>query len=32
MQDFTEQLAAIRTRLDEASGYLRVAELEQRRP
>ena len=32
MQDFTEQLAAIRTRLDEASGYLRIAELEQRQP
>jgi peptide chain release factor 2 len=32
MQDFSEQLAAIRTRLDEASGYLRVAELEQRQP
>ena len=32
MQDFTKQLAAIRTRLDEASGYLRIAELEQRQP
>ena len=32
LQDFTEQLAAIRTRLDEASGYLRIAELEQRQP
>ena len=32
MQDFTEQLDAIRTRLDEASGYLRIAELEQRQP
>ncbi|MEM7140786.1 MAG: peptide chain release factor 2 [Actinomycetota bacterium] len=32
MQDFTEQLTAIRARLDEASGYLRIAELEQRQP
>ncbi len=32
MQDFTDQLAAIRFRLDEAAGYLRVAELELRQP
>ena len=32
MQDFTDRLAAIRSRLDEAAGYLRIAELEARRP
>ncbi len=32
MQDFTDQIAAIRSRLDEAAGYLRVAELERRQP
>ena len=32
MQDFTDQLAAIRRRLDEAAGYLRIAELEMRQP
>jgi peptide chain release factor 2 len=32
MQDFTDQLSAIRTRLDEAAVYLRVADLEMRRP
>ncbi len=32
MQDFTDQLNAIRTRLDEACGYLRIPELEARRP
>ena len=32
MQDFTDQLVAIRRRLDEASGYLRITELEMRRP
>jgi len=32
MQDFTDQLTAIRKRLDEAAGYLRIAELEVRQP
>ena len=32
MQDFTDQIAAIRGRLGEAAGYLRVAELEVRQP
>ncbi len=32
MQDFTDQIAAIRSRLAEAAGYLRVAELERRQP
>ena len=32
MQDFTDQIAAIRTRLDESAGYLRVDELRARRP
>jgi len=32
MQDFTDQLAAIRLRLDEAAGYLRIEELEARQP
>lgn len=32
MQDFTDRLSAIRSRLDEAAGYLRIAELEARRP
>jgi peptide chain release factor 2 len=32
MQDFTDQLAAIRGRLEEAAGYLRIEELEARRP
>lgn len=32
MQDFTDQLAAIRRRLAEAAGYLRIAELELRQP
>jgi len=32
MQDFTDQLNAIRSRLDEAAVYLRIAELEMRRP
>ena len=32
MQDFTDQLAAIRSRLEEASQYLRIADLEARRP
>ena len=32
MQDFTDQLGSVRRRLDEASGYLRIAELEMRRP
>ncbi len=32
MQDFTDQITAIRTRLDEAGGYLRIVELTARRP
>jgi peptide chain release factor 2 len=32
MQDFTDQLQAIRSRLDEADGYLRIAELRARQP
>ncbi|MEZ5165637.1 MAG: peptide chain release factor 2 [Acidimicrobiales bacterium] len=32
MQDFTDRLAAIRARLDEAAGYLRIEELVARRP
>ena len=32
MQDFTDQIAAIRVRLGEAAGYLRVSELELRQP
>ena len=32
MQDFTDQLQAIRSRLDEAEIYLRIAELSTRRP
>jgi peptide chain release factor 2 len=32
MQDFTDQLQAIRSRLDEADGYLRIAELRTRQP
>lgn len=32
MQDFTDQLAAIRSRIEEASRYLRIADLEARRP
>ena len=32
MQDFTDQLDAIRSRVEEASGYLRIADLEARRP
>jgi peptide chain release factor 2 len=32
MQDFTDQLAAIRGRLHEAAGYLRIEELEGRQP
>ena len=32
MQDFSEHLAAIRSRLEEARSYLRVAELRARRP
>ena len=30
MQDFTDQIAAIQARLNEAAGYLRIAELEMR--
>ncbi len=32
MQDFSDQITAIRTRLDEAGGYLRVDELRARQP
>jgi len=32
MQDFSQQIAAICSRLDEARGYLRIAELQQRQP
>ncbi|NDH76037.1 MAG: peptide chain release factor 2 [Actinobacteria bacterium] len=32
MQDFTDQISAIATRLDEASGYLRIDELKMRQP
>ena len=32
MQDFTDQLTAIRNRLDEAADYLRIADLEGRQP
>jgi len=32
MQDFSEQIAAVRVRLDEAAGYLRIEELRGRRP
>jgi len=32
MQDFSEQISAIRSRLDEAAVYLRIHELEARRP
>ena len=32
MQDFTDQIAAIRARLDEAAGYLRIDELKMRQP
>ena len=32
MQDFTPRISALRTRLAEAEGYLRVAELRARRP
>ncbi|MEO0494303.1 MAG: peptide chain release factor 2 [Actinomycetota bacterium] len=32
MQDFTDQIAAITARLDEASGYLRIDELRMRQP
>jgi len=32
MQDFSEQISAIRSRLESARGYLRVDELETRRP
>lgn len=32
MQDFTDQLAAIRSRIAEASRYMRIADLEARRP
>lgn len=32
MQDFTDQLQAIRSRLDEAETYLRIAELRSRQP
>ncbi|MDY7102878.1 MAG: peptide chain release factor 2 [Actinomycetota bacterium] len=32
MQDFTDELASLRRRLDEASTYLRIRELEARRP
>ena len=32
MQDFTDQLSALRARLGEAEGYLRIGELEARRP
>ena len=32
MQDFTDQITAIRARLEEASGYLRITGLEARRP
>ncbi len=32
MQDFSEQISAIRSRLDEAAVYLRIPELEARRP
>jgi peptide chain release factor 2 len=32
MQDFTDQLLTIRSRLDESEGYLRIAELRARRP
>ncbi|MDP6867471.1 MAG: peptide chain release factor 2 [Acidimicrobiales bacterium] len=31
MQDFTQELTALRNRLDEATGYLRIAEQEERR-
>ena len=31
MQDFTSELATLRNRLDEATGYLRIAEQEERR-
>ncbi len=32
MQDFTDQISAIQARLEEAKGYLRIAELEARQP
>ncbi|MDE0066916.1 MAG: peptide chain release factor 2 [Acidimicrobiaceae bacterium] len=32
MQDFTDQLAAIRSRVEDASGYLRITDLEARLP
>ncbi len=32
MQDFTEQISAVRSRLEEAEVYLRISELEARRP
>jgi len=32
MQDFTDQIAAIRSRLGEAAGYLRIDELKMRQP
>ncbi len=32
MQDFSEHISAIRSRLDEAAVYLRIAELEMKRP
>ncbi len=32
MQDFTEQISAVRSRLEEAEAYLRIPELEARRP
>jgi len=32
MQDFSDQITAIRSRVDEARGYLRVGELEMRQP
>ncbi len=32
MQDFSDQISSIRSRLDEASVYLRIAELEAKRP
>ena len=32
MRDFSDDLAALRSRLDEAAGYLRIDELRSRRP